>query len=397
MSRRAAALLAGTVSTAAVAGVAGCGPSPAAGTPALPQTGAEASVPALLSATWHGYRQQFIQPDGRVIDPKRGGATTSEGQSYAMLRAAWSDDRDTFARAWRWTRDNLHTGDGLFAYLWGRQDSGAWGRLSGDSASDADQDIALALLLAAQRWSMPEYRDAAAAVVRAIWANEVAHAGGTPYLTAGNWAVHTAPGPTLNPSYLAPYAYRLFAEVDGAHPWNDVVDSSYRALDACTSATLGSGRSAGLPPNWCVVNAGAAHAATSMPNADDYGYDAFRVMWRLALDATWNGESRARDYLQRCSFLRDTWRRDHRLAAVYHHDGSAAAGYEDVAAYAGDLGNLLVTDTAAARQVVEEKLLPSLRRSSGVPAWGDPDNYYQQNWVWFGLALAAGRIPPPHL
>jgi endoglucanase len=114
MPRGAVALVAGTLSTAAVAGAAGCGTTPAS-LPAPPSPTASA-IPAVLSATWDAYRERFIQADGRVIDPKRGGATTSEGQSYAMLCAAWMDDRDTFGLVWRWTQDNLRTADHLFAY-----------------------------------------------------------------------------------------------------------------------------------------------------------------------------------------------------------------------------------------------------------------------------------------
>ena len=391
MTRATAALAAGALSTAVV-GIAGCGAtSPTTSTPG-PGAASPPAVAELLQATWDGYRQRFVQGDGRVLDPKRGNASTSEGQSYALLRAAWMDDRDTFATVWRWTRDNLRTSDGLFGYLWGRRPDGSWGPLSRDSATDADQDIALALLVAAQRWGIATYRDAAVAVVRAIWDSEVARAGGSFVATAGNWATRTSPGPTLNPSYFAPYAYRLFAAIDPDHPWKELVDSSYRALLDCSGAPLTGGRSAWLPPNWCALDgSGQAHPATSLhPDADDYGYDAFRVMWRVAVDAMWNHEPRARDYLRRAGLLRSEWQRAGRLAAVYHHDGSVAADYEDVAVYGGDLGNLLVTDPAAAREVVSEKLLPSAQH-----LWGDPDNYYQQNWAWFGLALAGGRITPP--
>jgi len=401
MPRAFTALAAGLLPTAAALGVAGCGLTPSTSTtpnaPSLPEAATD-PIPPLLQSTWAGYRQRFIQGDGRVLDPQRDDATTSEGQSYALLRAAWMDDRDTFARVWRWTHDNLATADGLFGYLWGRRPDGSWGTLSANSATDADQDIALALLLAARRWGQSGDNDAAAAVVRAIWAHEVTEVAGRPYLVAGSWAATTSPGPTINPSYFAPYAYRLFATLDGAHPWRDVVDTSYQALDACTAAPLSIGRSAGLPPNWCVLDSqGRPHPAASMQAADDYGYDAFRVMWRLAVDARWNGEPRARDYLERNGFLRTAWQRDGRLASVYRHDGGVVAGNEDVAVYGGDLGNLLVTDAAAAEQLLHSKLLPSLGHHDGVAYWGEPDNYYQQNWAWFGLALAAGRVTPPQV
>src|SRR5437016_10118896 len=44
---------------------------------------------AVLTNSWTAYKQQFIQQDGRVIDWMSEGNTTSEGQSYAMLRAVW--------------------------------------------------------------------------------------------------------------------------------------------------------------------------------------------------------------------------------------------------------------------------------------------------------------------
>jgi endoglucanase len=392
MRRGVVALVLATVSALPVVTLVGCAP----GSPSPLSTGVARRADTLLASTWQGYKRRFLNADGRVVDPKRGNASTSEGQSYAMLRAAWMDDRQAFAAAWRWTQDNLRSQDHLFGYLWGRRGDGSWGLLDPHSAADADQDIALALLTAAHRWGDEQYRAAAGTVVAAIWDNEVAHLGGVPYLAAGNWATTTAGGATVNPSYFAPYAYRLFADVDGAHPWHDVVDSSYRALDACTAAPLSTGRSAGLPPNWCLLTRdGAAHPATAMPDADDYGYDAFRVMWRLALDHAWNGEERAADYLRRADLLRTQWSQGHRLAAVYHHDGSVAADNEDVAVYGGDLGNLLVADPAAAAHLVGDKLVAAVGHHDGEAFFGDPDNYYQQNWAWFGLALAAGRVTAP--
>src|ERR1700692_604604 len=103
-------------------------------------------IRAVLQQAWAGYTKTFIEPDGRVIDPTRGGVTTSAGQGYALLRAAWMGDRQVFDTAWSWTAANLTTpSDGLFACLW------SGGHLAdSNSASDADSDIALALLYAAR-------------------------------------------------------------------------------------------------------------------------------------------------------------------------------------------------------------------------------------------------------
>ena len=57
-------------------------------------TGPPAKDP--LAETWRAYVSRFVEADGRVVDPKAGGITTSEGQAYALLRAVWMDDRPVF-------------------------------------------------------------------------------------------------------------------------------------------------------------------------------------------------------------------------------------------------------------------------------------------------------------
>src|SRR6185436_16916003 len=64
--------------------------------PASSEQKKEATVPPILKESWAKYVERFIQADGRVIDHKAGGISTSEGQAYAMLRAVWMQDRATF-------------------------------------------------------------------------------------------------------------------------------------------------------------------------------------------------------------------------------------------------------------------------------------------------------------
>jgi endoglucanase len=260
-----------------------------------------------------------------------------------------------------------------------------------NSAADADQDTALALLFGAKRWGAGDLRGAATAMLADIWRLEVARVGGSSLVSAGSWAVSQAGGTVVNPSYLAPYAYRAFAKVDGSHPWADLVPASYRLLRTASTADLGGTRSAGLPPNWCVVDgSGTPRHYQGQDAADDYGYDAFRVPWRVAVDWSWNRSPEARDYLGGLSALRDAWSRSGSLAADYHRDGSAA-GDPDPAAYGADLGAFMA-DPRAAADLLKRGLMSTYHSEGDSAWWGDRRSYYAQNWAWFGVALAAGRI-----
>ena len=225
--RVASAALASTLVLAA------CGlSSPAA---ASPRPTASSRLRTVLDAAWAGYKQVFIQSDGRVVDPTRGGVTTSEGQSYALLRAVWLGDQTTFDTVWRWTATHLELGGSApFASLWSD------GRVvDADSASDADSDIALALFYAARRFGEAQLHRQALTTLSAIWQDDVVSIDGMNILAGGNWATRQqTPGPVINPSYFAPYAYRTFAAEDPSHPWSSLIDSSYTLLDECSSAVL---------------------------------------------------------------------------------------------------------------------------------------------------------------
>jgi endo-1,4-beta-D-glucanase Y len=347
----------------------------------------------LLSVTWETYKRDFVTGEGRVRDrpPVGWDETTSEGQAYALLRAVWIDDRPTFDLVWNWTREHLRTrGDTLLAWLWGPDHHGGFGVLSASSATDADEDAALALVLAARRWSNDGYLVEARQMLLDIWSKEVVASEGTYYVAAGDWAGSAGPEIVVNPSYLAPYAYRVFAQIDPTLPWRSLVVSSYQVLGQCSAARLNAARSVGLPPNWCRVE---TRDGSARPNggseADRFGYDAFRVMWRVALDYEWYRSSDALAYLRQTGFLREEWRAHGRLASQYTHDGLPVSGEgQDTFVYAAELGYFLVVDERAGQAILQDQVQSALYRRGGVAYWGSRYNYYGQNWTWFGVALS---------
>lgn len=370
-------------------------------TPSVTPESQKTIVRQQLKLAWEGYKQGFIQSDGRVIDPQFDSISTSEGQSYGMLRAVWSDDRDTFERVYNWAKNNLQVrgGDKLFAYKWGKTDDGNWKVLDNAAATDAESDIALALMMAAQRWNKPEYEREALAVLTAVWDRTVVMVQGQPYLTAGDWAPAQA-RPTLNPSYLSPYAFRLFARLDPAHNWQGLISTSYQVIRACSELQVEGVTGLKLPANWCAIDkaSGKFDVAADYPKlSNHYGYDAFRTMWRVALDYKWSGEAKALDYLNWSDTLRQKWQQEGKLIAEYDFVGKPVQNYEDLGVYAGNLANFLITDPAQAEAIVKSKLLPAFKQETQgdrrLAGWGDLTNYYSQNWVWFGLALYSDSLP----
>ncbi|MFK7931569.1 MAG: glycosyl hydrolase family 8 [Myxococcota bacterium] len=345
---------------------------------------------ANLERSWTQYITTFIQDDGRVIDRGAGDISTSEGQAYAMLRAAWSDDRATFERVRGWSIRNLQRGksSNLPAWRWGQRPDGKWGTLDGQPASDSDQLMAFALLIAAERWSEPTYRTDAVALLHTIWDQETRVVGGRRMILAGPWAMEQDPV-QVNPSYLMPFAYRAFAKADAEHDWNSLVDSSYDLLERTTTAY-------GLPPDWAWVDATTGEIVAppgSQTHMLSFGYDAFRAPWNLAAEVQWHDETRARVLLARMSPLGTMWRRDGRLPAKIAPGGEAAAEHDYLGMYGALLPAWHHSRPGDAHTLYKTQIEPS--DSLGV--WGRPDDYYAQNWVWFGLALWTGLATPPEV
>jgi hypothetical protein len=315
-----------------------------------------------------------------------------------MLRAVWSNDRTSFNQAWQWTQTHLLDERGLLAWQW--RDGAV---TDANSATDANTDVALALLMAGEHWKEPALIDAGKRMVSAIWEHEVTTVNNVPYITAGNWATQ-GPVVALNPSYFTPYAYRIFQVVDPDHDWYGVIDSGYEVLFEASKSPLGAGGSAGLPPDWVGLERATGKLVPLQLEQNDttrYSYDAARTYWRVALDLRWSNDGRADAYLQQAGFLRDEVTRlledgvtrKGVVSAVYARDGSVLEEKPSMVGNAGAVGALLKLDPDAAHTVYAAQVVGGINQASEGVYWGDPNNLYTQEWGWFATALYADALP----
>ncbi|MGF1513129.1 MAG: glycosyl hydrolase family 8 [Elainellaceae cyanobacterium] len=355
-----------------------------------------------MAESWQAYKQQFIQADGRVIDREARDRTVSEGQAYALLRAVMADDPATFAVVLNWSENNLGVqAEGgrphqLWAWQWGKDDAGQWGILDPNFASDADLDAATALILAARRWNQPQYLDLAQAKLADLWALSTLAVpnyqpsedrstqlgfGDRYFLPGPREAFQPTPNQVyLNPSYLAPYAFRLFSQVDPGHDWLSLVDSSYDVLTESAEVSA-----VGLPSDWVALDLATGRYSAVAPSTglrSRYGFDAYRVWWRVALDASLAQEPRAAAYLdEHLPPLVGRWQAAGQIPAEIGLEGNALVDYDAPAQYGMLYPALQQVAPEVAAQVFSQALWPIYR--GGI--WGADTAYYTQNLIWLGL------------
>lgn len=348
-----------------------------------PRTGPLASG-VLFRQQMRQFYEDHLRPEyerGFYVDAD--GKGNSESQSYALLQSLWMDDRETFDRVWQWTRQNLQRPDKLFSWKFAVGPDQETVRIEDrNSATDADQDIAYALLLASERWSVPVYKEAAVPIIQSIWDIETAEAGGWRHVIAGNWA---GVGRTIviNPSYFSPAAYRLFAEADPAHNWHSLIRTGYDDITAASAYP--EDKPFFLPTNWIEIDkqTGELRPFTGKDDYADYSYDAFRTLWRVALDDLLHGSRDARKYLRRIQVFDDSVRT--RFCTVYFFRQPVDCQL-NIGTLAGPYALWSRIEPELARQVLAAYYL-----QNGVIDLPAGSAFYEKSWYWHALWLGQAR------
>ncbi len=209
---------------------------------------------------------------GWVYAPEGTCSTVSEAIAYGMLISVYMDDQSVFDKLYGTWKSNGGNGGGMNWRVGCQAGSG--------SASDADFDAALALVMASKQWG-GSYLNDAKSIISWIASNDIS---GNKIKPGNQW------NDAFNPSYAATANFQLFQDVNGGS-WSGVISQAYTDLSACQDSKTG------LVPDWCDWNSHKPRT-TSAAVSNDIGFydDAARTPWRMAMAYYWYGDSKAQSF-----------------------------------------------------------------------------------------------------
>ncbi|MBN2192006.1 MAG: hypothetical protein JW751_04260 [Polyangiaceae bacterium] len=377
-------------------GMAGAGATAVAGAAGAASSSYCSSPAGAGFAAAHAYYQVFkdtvVTGDGaqghlRIWKPDSGsviGSTVSEGMGYGLLLAVFHDDQATFDELWRYAALYLN-GNGLMD--WEVHPDGHV--IGTGAASDGDEDIAFALVMAHRRWGGrgtldEDYLTLAVRTIEAMWEHEVDQGRGAMWLPGDAWGGRDI----TNLSYFAPAYFRVFGEVtDNVAGWNAVIEGNYTILERTLNDALGNTDN-GLVPAWSDSQGNLVSAFDGAPT--HFQNDSTRTPFRVGQDWCWFGEPRAKAYLDE-------------IAAFYAGVGVANIenGYdldgtprpendfpEQAASFVGPAGVAFMSDP---------RWQAELDSAWSLVVTGDLMNgtiYYQTSWTALSLLMMSGEMVP---
>lgn len=305
---------------------------------------------------WQNFKARLIVDGGegtlRVQRPEFDNDTVSEGIAYGMLFAAYMHEKETFDKIWGYAK-RYFDDNGLMHWKVSPD-----GNVTGaNSATDSDEDMAFALIMADEQWG--GYAEETKGFLSRI-ADHDFHDDGT--IKGGDSYGE------VNPSYLAPAFYRTFAKFTGDSRWNTILDKSYDILNGAANATTG------LVPDW-----------SSGDRGRNYTYDAARTPYRIALDACWNNEPRAKAYVEKVGAffagvgvdnIRDGYTLDGMLLESAVHKNSTFIAPAGTAGMVGGQVKLIDDAYAFVAKDLQE----------------GTENYYNLSWALFTAMMMTGNF-----
>ena len=347
-----------------------------------------------VRAAYEAWKEATVTSEGaggflRIKKPDSGsviGSTVSEGIGYGMILAVYMDDQELLDGLWKYEQSHLD-GNGLMNWEIGPDNKITSG--GSGAATDGDEDMAWALVMADQQWGGKgtlddTYLNHAKKLVDLIWKYEVDVKRGYMLKPGDQWGDVDV----TNPSYFAPAYYRVFGEVTGkSDDWDKVITANYDILEKSLNAASGN-QDNGLVPAWCNSSGTPVEAYGGAPK--HFQNDSTRTPFRVGQDYCYFGEPRAKSYLDKIS----TFYVGVGVANIvdgYELDGTPkperATGGAQAASFVGPAGVGAMSDVEYQAFLDEAyAAVATLKLNAGTI-------YYQKSWTALSLLMMTGSLP----
>ncbi|MEN9354894.1 MAG: hypothetical protein RL318_2219 [Fibrobacterota bacterium] len=206
--------------------------------------------------------------------------TVSEGIGYGMLIMVYMDNatnntQTKFDNLWKYFKANRNKNGVMNWKIQGFTNSCSGNNCNG--ASDAELDVALALMMAYKQWGTESYLTDAKTLIEAIYTHEISKTNKGLIKPGDQWE------PFYNSSYVSTAALEVFKNASSSN-WDEAITANLNMVKANANAT------SGLASDWCDASGNPVNGNSSIK----FGYDAVRTPYRMALSYAWFGHSQAK-------------------------------------------------------------------------------------------------------
>jgi endo-1,4-beta-D-glucanase Y len=346
-----------------------------------------------VRAAYKAWYDATVTADGaggflRVKKPDSGsviGSTVSEGIGYGMILAVYMIDQNLFDNLWKYEQSHRN-GNGLMDWEIGPDNQITSG--GNGAATDGDEDMAWALVMADRQWGGKgtlddTYLNHAKRLIDLIYAYEV-DVGRNYLLRPGDqWGNVDV----TNISYFAPAYFRVFGQVTGkAEDWTKVIAGNYDIIERSLNATSGN-QNNGLVPAWCDSSGKPVVAYSGAPT--HFQNDSTRTPFRVGEDYCYFGEPRAKAYLSKISAFYAGIGVSN-IVDGYNLDGTPrpdrATGGAQAASFVGPAG------VGAMSDVKYQSFLNDAYAAVATLNLNAGTIYYQKSWTALSLLMMTGNL-----
>lgn len=397
---------------------------------------------------YQGYLQNHLSAEGQPYRSTVDGVnnsgspaidTVSEGASYLLKLAVQNNDQASFTLCDNWILANLirvnssssntqnnpspTTALNLMAYHYNSANTDGKGVgtiYDANWAGDAECEHAQALLWAHGLWGSsastvgspselltPNYKQRALNVLSDIRTYGLRLSSATGYYYLVNDSFQTGDPVQIAPDYNNPGLFKLAAQYDTANAtiWNSTVQGAYDVLTKnaaviFTGATPAQSSTVSVISDWVAftLSTGTVSTTPSTYGDPNYGFNAFRIAYRLYETYVWYLDSAALSALR---LPKSEWTSlysgNSKIPATLNHDGSNLASYELTyftypayfALYANDMGNSTASTINTAKLTGLYNQEPYGSIISEIPS-GLQYGYFGQSWGLTGYMLQNG-------